>query len=246
MSKINTITTYDAMKYEEAKYDINTFKNNVLPKHLMDGFFIIDKEGNEYEDNFVQFNTSEKNLELVIHKKQSYLISESYLDDFLLQEPNAKINCQMKIDEILDKYLDSKKNKIEQSYEVCKEIHERCYNKDNIKKDSLEKFQKNFPELNNSQELTKINNKISHSIDYVKEKIPKFVKDFETLEKTKDEVFTTIDKIKSGKKAQPFTEDDNKLKKIYKNNIDVINEKMEEIYNLKNDLNELVKKIMNY
>ena len=111
MSSFIMFKVYDSSNFQEFQYNnLNNIKDLLLQK-LENNYFVIDKFGHEYHKdnvNKIQINKSEKFHEYIIHNTTDFC-SDSVYDNLTKEEISGKILTQIKIDEILNQYLQEKK-----------------------------------------------------------------------------------------------------------------------------------------
>lgn len=249
-SSIILFKVYDSSNFEDFQFvDLQKLKVLLLEK-LEKNYFIIDKFGHEYhKDNInkIQINKSEKNQEFIMHNTTDFS-SDSVYDNLTEKEIRDKILNQIKIDEILTQYLQAKKNIIEKSFSICKEIDEKSKE---IKDEGNDNFEQNFPEfIKNNENFKKIHNMINQSINQINELSPKYKENIEDIEKMYNETINEIDNnINNKYEGKPHynTDDIKELKNTLNSYNCFIREKISRIinnqqltYNLESKINELL------
>ena len=250
MSSFIMFKVYDSSNFQEFQYNnLNNIKDLLLQK-LENNYFVIDKFGHEYHKdnvNKIQINKSEKIHEYIIHNTTDFC-SDSVYDNLTKEEISGKILTQIKIDEILNQYLQEKKNIIEKSFSICKEIDEKCKG---IKEEGVNNLEQHFSDYaKRNEDFKKIVQMIKQSINQIKELSPKYKENIEDIEKMYNETINEIDNnINNTYDGKPkYNIDDiNELKNTFNSFNSYIREKISKIingqqltYNLESKINELL------
>ena len=240
--KIYDVATFETIEFQ----DLCSLKQFLFDK-IQKNYFVIDKNGNEYKDDFnCLCNLKDNNCgeyvfeEFLIHNNNMDNISESLCDNnsLTLNEIKETIKNQEKIDNILNEFLNQRKMKIIETFNVCEAIMEKCDNLKDVDEDSLKKFEENFSEFKNNAELNKIFDIIKYSITQVELNSSQYKENLNNIKEKKEEVIKEIDRIINDKienLGQIDANDENELRKIYNNYREFIKEKISKIYS-KNDL----------
>ena len=240
--KIYDVATFETIEFQ----DLCSLKQFLFDK-IQKNYFVIDKNGNEYKDDFnCLCNLKDNNCgeyvfeEFLIHNNNMDNISESLCDNnsLTLNEIKETIKNQEKIDNLLNEFLNQRKMKIIETFNVCEAIMEKCDNLKDVDEDSLKKFEENFSEFKNNAELNKIFDIIKYSITQVELNSSQYKENLNNIKEKKEEVIKEIDRIINDKienLGQIDANDENELRKIYNNYREFIKEKISKIYS-KNDL----------
>ena len=243
---------YDSTNFESTLYnDIEIFKNELLEK-LEKDYFIIDKYGHEYQKdnlNQIQIKKNEKQFELIIYNYTDYSLNEN----LSLKEVKDKLLNQFEIEKLLSDYLESKKKTLEKSFNICKEIMEKCNDINEDEGEELKNFEKNFENIKNNEELKKYIIMIKQSLKQIKDLSPKYKDNIDTIEQMYNQTIIEINKIidiqlKDKPNYSNYKNEDYKeLNKSYIKYIYYIREKINKIinnqqltYNLECKINELL------
>ena len=251
MSSIIAFNVYDASNFDNFRYkEIELFKNLLIQK-LDNNYVILDKYGHEYQkDNLNTIKFNEKNMDYIIHNPNDFS-NDSIYENLEIKQLRDKILNQIKIDEILNEYLKSKRKIIETSFKVCKEIGEKCNVIMEDEVEDLKNFESNFLEFEkNSLDFQKYIKMIKQSLKEVNELSPKYTENIEEIEQMYNQTISEIDKIiDNTREGKPHynTEDINELINIFKSYKSFINQKLSKIisnqqltYNLESKINELL------
>ena len=251
MSSIIAFNVYDASNFDNFRYkEIELFKNLLIQK-LDNNYVILDKYGHEYQkDNLNTIKFNEKNMEYIIHNPNDFS-NDSIYENLEIKQLRDKILNQIKIDEILNEYLKSKRKIIETSFKVCKEIGEKCNVVVEDEVEDLKNFENNFLKFEkNSLDFQKYIKMIKQSLKEVNELSPKYTENIEEIEQMYNQTISEIDKIiDNTREGKPHynTQDINELINIFKSYKSFINQKLSKIisnqqltYNLESKINELL------
>ena len=247
MSSNISFIIYDSSNYEFKKFnDINMLKNLLLEK-LEQDYFIFDNSGHEYQkDNMheIQINKNEKKLEFIIYNSNDFTLKDS----FQLKDIKDKILNQLEIEKILNSYLKSKKNILEKSFRICKEINEKCTDLKEDDGEELQNFEKNFPQ--NNEELKTYFKMIKNSNKQIQDLFPKYKDNIETIEQMYNQNIIDIDKIinfelknETNYKMEDYDELKNNFiqyNSFIKKKIAKIIDNQQLTYNLESKINELL------
>lgn len=246
-------TFYDSSNFDSTQLkDINLFKGLLLEK-LEQNYIILDKFGHEYQKdnlNKIQINKSEKNYEFVIHNTTDFS-SDSVYDNISIKQFNDKILNQLRIDEILNEYLKSKKKILEKAFQICKEIGKKCSEINKNEGEELKNFEKYFSQFSkNNIDFKKYMDMIKQSNNQIIELSPNYKENMELIEQMYNQAVNEIEKIAINNfegKPRYNTEDIKELRNIFTNYNSFIREKIakiinlqELIYNLETKINELL------
>ena len=251
MSCIIEFNVYDASNFDNFRYnEIESFKKFLI-QNLDKNNVILDKYGHEFQkDNLSTIKFNEKNMDYIIHNPNDFS-NDSMCENLEIKQLKDKILNQMKIDEILNEYLKSKKKIIEKSFKVCKEIGEKCNVIMEDEVEDLKNFEHNFSKLEKkSQDFQKYIKMIKQSLKQVNELSPKYKENLEEIEQMYNQTISEIDKIIDNiieGKPHYNTEDIKELNNNFKNYKSFINQKLSKIisnqqltYNLESKINELL------
>lgn len=250
MTNLYTFISYDISNYDYTSHqDIKSFKKFLSDKFEKD-IIIFDPFGNEYKKdniNKIKIN-NKKHLEYIMCSSMDF-INVSSPDLLSQKEIENKILNQFKIDELLSKYLESKKDNLMKSLTICKEIIERT---NNLKEDDepLKNFEENFKKIaETDKECKKYINLIKQSFNQIEILSPNFKENFEEIERMNNQIVNEINEIKNNTlQGKPHfdTKDINELKNVFKNYDKIIKAKisklldnLEIIFTLETKLNEL-------
>ena len=212
---------------------------------------IFDKYGHEYQkDNLNKIKFNEKNMDYIIHNQNDYS-NASINENLEVKQLRDKILNQMKIVEILNEYLKSKKSIIETSFKTLKEIAKKC---DIVIEDEIEdlkNFENNFLDSEkNNINFTKYIKMIKQSLKQVNNLSPKYKENLDEIEQIYNQSISEIDKIliiNIEGKPDYNIKDIEELKNIFNNYNSFINEKLSKImsnqqltFNLESKINELL------
>ena len=247
MSNLNYFFIYDSLNYNCEKFnDLTQFKK----KFLLDNnkqFLLFDTFGKEYnQDTINVINVDENN------QRAKYVIY--YYNNhrnFEFEEKNAgdiMLN-QIEIDNILTKYLESKKSYLIQSKEICDEILKR-YEEFNEDKDRINEFVDKYGGIfEMDKECKKYIDMISNSSKEIESLAPKFKETMESdMNAMYNEVLNKIENImKNELNGNPHVETFEEKKKIFKGNDSIIKKKLlsiinnqELIYSVQKKMNEIL------
>ena len=245
MSNLNFFFIYDSLNYicEKLK-DLNDFKRKFLEDNNKQ-FLLFDSFGKEYNQDTINFISTDENnprAKYVIYyynNNQNYVFDEKTAGDILLN--------QIEIDNILSKYLESKKSYLIQSKEVCDEILKRSeeFNED---KDRINEFIDRYGNIfEKDKECKKYLDMVNNSAKEIDNLSPKFKETMEShINMMYNEVINKIENImKNELNGNPNVETFDEKKKIFKGNDSIIKKKLlsiinsqELIYSVQKKLNE--------
>ena len=245
MSNLNYFFIYDSLNYMCEKFkDLNDFKMKFIEDNNRQ-FLLFDTLGKEYNQDTINFISADENnprAKYVIYyynNNQNYVFDERSAGDILLN--------QIEIDNILSKYLESKKSYLIQSKEVCDEILKRSeeFNED---KDRINEFVDKYGKIfEKDKECKKYLDMINNSAKEIDNLSPKFkeimVSDISMMY---NEVINKIENImKKELNGNPNVESFDEKKKIFKGNDSIIKKKLlsiinsqELIYSVQKKMNE--------
>ena len=178
MSNLNYFFLYDSLNYKSEKFnDLTQFKRRFLPDNNGQ-FLIFDSLGKEYNQdtiNLINGNENDPRSKYVIYyfnNHQNYVFDEKSADDILLN--------QIEIDNILSKYLESKKSYLIQSKEVCDDILKR-YEEFNEDKERKNEFVDEYGNIfEKDKECKNYIDMISNSSKEIENLAPKFKETMES------------------------------------------------------------------
>ena len=245
MSNLNYFFIYDSLNYICEKFkDLNDFKMKILEDNNKQ-FLLFDTLGKEYNQDTINFISADENnprAKYVIYyynNNQNYVFDERTAGDILLN--------QIEIDNILSKYLESKKSYLIQSKEVCDEILKRSeeFNED---KDRINEFVDKYGKIfEKDKECKKYLDMINNSAKEIDNLSPKFKETMESdISMMYNEVINKIENImKKELNGNPNVETFDEKKKIFKGNDSIIKKKLlsiinsqELIYSVQKKMNE--------
>ena len=245
MSNLNFFFIYDSLNYMREKFkDLNDFKRKFLEDNNKQ-FLLFDSFGKEYNQDTINFISTDENnprAKYVIYyynNNQNYVFDEKTAGDILLN--------QIEIDNILSKYLESKKSYLIQSKEVCDEILKRSeeFNED---KDRINEFIDRYGNIfEKDKECKKYLDMVNNSAKEIDNLSPKFKETMEShINMMYNEVINKIENImKNELNGNPNVETFDEKKKIFKGNDSIIKKKLlsiinsqELIYSVQKKLNE--------
>ena len=246
-------TLYDSSNFESTQLkDIKLFKDLLLQK-LEKNYIILDKFGHEYQKdniNKIQINKSVKNYEFIVHNTTDFS-SDSIYDNLSIKQFNDKVLNQLRIEEILNEYLKSKKNILEKSFQICQEIGQKCAESNKNDGEELKNLEKNFSESSkNNIDFKKYIEMIKQSNNQINELSLNYKDSMEIIEQMYNQAKNDIEKIiVNNFEGKPYynTDDIKELKNIFTNYNSYIREKITKIiniqeltYNLETKINELL------
>ena len=245
MSNLNYFFIYDSLNYFCEKFkDLNDFKRKFIEDNNKQ-FLLFDTLGKEYNQDTINFISADENnprAKYVIYyynNNQNYVFDERSAGDILLN--------QIEIDNILSKYLESKKSYLIQSKEVCDEILKRSeeFNED---KDRINEFVDKYGKIfEKDKECKKYLDMINNSAKEIDNLSPKFKETMESdISMMYNEVINKIENImKKELNGNPNVETFDEKKKIFKGNDSIIKKKLlsiinsqELIYSVQKKMNE--------
>ena len=245
MSNLNYFFIYDSLNYMCEKFkDLNDFKMKFIEDNNKQ-FLLFDTLGKEYNQdtiNFISVDENNPRAKYVIYyynNNQNYVFDERTAGDILLN--------QIEIDNILSKYLESKKSYLIQSKEVCDEILKRSeeFNED---KDRINEFVDKYGKIfEKDKECKKYLDMINNSAKEIDNLSPKFKETMESdISMMYNEVINKIENImKKELNGNPNVETFDEKKKIFKGNDSIIKKKLlsiinsqELIYSVQKKMNE--------
>ena len=245
MSNLNYFFIYDSLNYICEKFkDLNDFKMKFIEDNNKQ-FLLFDTLGKEYNQDTINFISADENnprAKYVIYyynNNQNYVFDERTAGDILLN--------QIEIDNILSKYLESKKSYLIQSKEVCDEILKRSeeFNED---KDRINEFVDKYGKIfEKDKECKKYLDMINNSAKEIDNLSPKFKEIMESnISMMYNEVINKIENImKKELNGNPNVETFDEKKKIFKGNDSIIKKKLlsiinsqELIYSVQKKMNE--------
>ena len=245
MSNLNYFFIYDSLNYICEKFkDLNDFKGKFIEDNNKQ-FLLFDTLGKEYNQDTINFINADENnprAKYVIYyynNNQNYVFDERTAGDILLN--------QIEIDNILSKYLESKKSYLIQSKEVCDEILKRSeeFNED---KDRINEFVDKYGKIfEKDKECKKYLDMINNSAKEIDNLSPKFKETMESdISMMYNEVINKIENImKKELNGNPNVESFDEKKKIFKGNDSIIKKKLlsiinsqELIYSVQKKMNE--------
>ena len=245
MSNLNYFFIYDSLNYICEKFkDLNDFKMKFIEDKNRQ-FLLFDTLGKEYNQdtiNFISVDENNPRAKYVIYyynNNQNYVFDERTAGDILLN--------QIEIDNILSKYLESKKSYLIQSKEVCDEILKRSeeFNED---KDRINEFVDKYGKIfEKDKECKKYLDMINNSAKEIDNLSPKFKEIMESdISMMYNEVINKIENImKKELNGNPNVESFDEKKKIFKGNDSIIKKKLlsiinsqELIYSVQKKMNE--------
>ena len=245
MSNLNYFFIYDSLNYMCEKFkDLNDFKMKFIEDKNRQ-FLLFDTLGKEYNQDTINFISADENnprAKYVIYyynNNQNYVFDERSAGDILLN--------QIEIDNILSKYLESKKSYLIQSKEVCDEILKRSeeFNED---KDRINEFVDKYGKIfEKDKECKKYLDMINNSAKEIDNLSPKFKETMESdISMMYNEVINKIENImKKELNGNPNVETFDEKKKIFKGNDSIIKKKLlsiinsqELIYSVQKKMNE--------
>ena len=245
MSNLNYFFIYDSLNYICEKFkDLNDFKMKFIEDNNKQ-FLLFDTLGKEYNQDTINFISADENnprAKYVIYyynNNQNYVFDERSAGDILLN--------QIEIDNILSKYLESKKSYLIQSKEVCDEILKRSeeFNED---KDRINEFVDKYGKIfEKDKECKKYLDMINNSAKEIDNLSPKFKETMESdISMMYNEVINKIENImKKELNGNPNVETFDEKKKIFKGNDSIIKKKLlsiinsqELIYSVQKKMNE--------
>ena len=245
MSNLNYFFIYDSLNYICQKFkDLNDFKMKFIEDNNKQ-FLLFDTLGKEYNQDTINFISADENnprAKYVIYyynNNQNYVFDERSAGDILLN--------QIEIDNILSKYLESKKSYLIQSKEVCDEILKRSeeFNED---KDRINEFVDKYGKIfEKDKECKKYLDMINNSAKEIDNLSPKFKETMESdISMMYNEVINKIENImKKELNGNPNVETFDEKKKIFKGNDSIIKKKLlsiinsqELIYSVQKKMNE--------
>ena len=245
MSNLNYFFIYDSLNYICEKFkDLNDFKRKFIEDNNKQ-FLLFDTLGKEYNQdtiNFISVDENNPRAKYVIYyynNNQNYVFDERTASDILLN--------QIEIDNILSKYLESKKSYLIQSKEVCDEILKRSeeFNED---KDRINEFVDKYGKIfEKDKECKKYLDMINNSAKEIDNLSPKFKETMESdISMMYNEVINKIENImKKELNGNPNVETFDEKKKIFKGNDSIIKKKLlsiinsqELIYSVQKKMNE--------
>ena len=245
MSNLNYFFIYDSLNYICEKFkDLNDFKRKFIEDNNKQ-FLLFDTLGKEYNQDTINFISADENntrAKYVIYyydNNQNYVFDERTAGDILLN--------QIEIDNILSKYLESKKSYLIQSKEVCDEILKRSeeFNED---KDRINEFVDKYGKIfEKDKECKKYLDMINNSAKEIDNLSPKFKETMESdISMMYNEVINKIENImKKELNGNPNVETFDEKKKIFKGNDSIIKKKLlsiinsqELIYSVQKKMNE--------
>ena len=246
MSNLNYFFIYDSLNYICEKFkDLNDFKMKFIEDNNRQ-FLLFDTLGKEYNQdtiNFISVDENNPRAKYVIYyynnNNQNYVFDERTAGDILLN--------QIEIDNILSKYLESKKSYLIQSKEVCDEILKRSeeFNED---KDRINEFVDKYGKIfEKDKECKKYLDMINNSAKEIDNLSPKFKETMESdISMMYNEVINKIENImKKELNGNPNVESFDEKKKIFKGNDSIIKKKLlsiinsqELIYSVQKKMNE--------
>ena len=245
MSNLNYFFIYDSLNYICEKFkDLNDFKRKFIEDNNKQ-FLLFDTLGKEYNQdtiNFISVDENNPRAKYVIYyynNNQNYVFDERSAGDILLN--------QIEIDNILSKYLESKKSYLIQSKEVCDEILKRSeeFNED---KDRINEFVDKYGKIfEKDKECKKYLDMINNSAKEIDNLSPKFKETMESdISMMYNEVINKIENImKKELNGNPNVETFDEKKKIFKGNDSIIKKKLlsiinsqELIYSVQKKMNE--------
>ena len=245
MSNLNYFFIYDSLNYMCEKFkDLNDFKMKFIEDNNRQ-FLLFDTLGKEYNQDTINFISADENnprAKYVIYyynNNQNYVFDERSAGDILLN--------QIEIDNILSKYLESKKSYLIQSKEVCDEILKRSeeFNED---KDRINEFVDKYGKIfEKDKECKKYLDMINNSAKEIDNLSPKFKETMESdISMMYNEVINKIENImKKELNGNPNVETFDEKKKIFKGNDSIIKKKLlsiinsqELIYSVQKKMNE--------
>ena len=249
-SFLNYFIIYNSQNYKSEKYkDFKEFKS-YLSSESNKSFIILDNLGNEYDQdtiNKIKFdiNNNQKAKYIIFYynnkKVDEYLFNQSTADDILLN--------QIEVDKILSQYLETKKNNLKISKQVCDEILSR-YEEFKDDKDNIIEFVENYEhKFENDKECKKYMDMIKNSPKEIENLSPKFKDMLESdVVPVYEEIMNKIEKIikieikgkpniKSFEDKKLLFEENNKIIKLKL--LKTINEQ-ELLYSIQTKLNEVL------
>ena len=249
MSSLNIFELYDTSNYKSAKFrDITEFKKHFNEKSN-ESFIFLNSLGKEYnEDTINQINLEENSQKI---KYLIYYYNNNTNYSFEEKTANDLIYNQIKIDEILSEYLNSKRTYLINSKKVSDEILERAEafkeDKENIN-DFLDKYENIFEK---DKECNKYIKMIKSSPKEIDSLLPKFKEIMESeINEMYNEVMNKVENImKIELKGYPDINKKNYEEKKYifgefhsiiKEKLKKIINNQELIYSMQKKLNEIL------
>ena len=249
MSSLNIFELYDTSNYKSEKFrDITEFKKHFNEKSN-ESFIFLNSLGKEYnEDTINQINLEEKSQKI---KYLIYYYNNNTNYSFEEKTANDLIYNQIKIDEILSEYLNSKRTYLINSKKVSDEILERAEafkeDKENIN-DFLDKYENIFEK---DKECNKYIKMIKSSPKEIDSLLPKFKEIMESeINEMYNEVMNKVENImKIELKGYPDINKKNYEEKKYifgefhsiiKEKLKKIINNQELIYSMQKKLNEIL------
>ena len=249
MSSLNIFELYDTSNYKSEKFrDITEFKKHFNEKSN-ESFIFLNSLGKEYnEDTINQINLEENSQKI---KYLIYYYNNNTNYSFEEKTANDLIYNQIKIDEILSEYLNSKRTYLINSKKVSDEILERAEafkeDKENIN-DFLDKYENIFEK---DKECNKYIKMIKSSPKEIDSLLPKFKEIMESeINEMYNEVMNKVENImKIELKGYPDINKKNYEEKKYifgefhsiiKEKLKKIINNQELIYSMQKKLNEIL------
>ena len=249
MSSLNIFEIYDTSNYKSEKFrDITEFKKHFNEKSN-ESFIFLNSLGKEYnEDTINQINLEENSQKI---KYLIYYYNNNTNYSFEEKTANDLIYNQIKIDEILSEYLNSKRTYLINSKKVSDEILERAEafkeDKENIN-DFLDKYENIFEK---DKECNKYIKMIKSSPKEIDSLLPKFKEIMESeINEMYNEVMNKVENImKIELKGYPDINKKNYEEKKYifgefhsiiKEKLKKIINNQELIYSMQKKLNEIL------
>ena len=249
MSSLNIFELYDTSNYKSEKFrDITEFKKHFNEKSN-ESFIFLNSLGKEYnEDTINQINLEENSQKI---KYLIYYYNNNTNYSFEEKTANDLIYNQIKIDEILSEYLNSKRTYLINSKKVSDEILERAEafkeDKENIN-DFLDKYENIFEK---DKECNKYIKMIKSSPKEIDSLLPKFKEIMESeINEMYNEVMNKVENImKIELKGYPDINKKNyeEKKYIFDEFHSIIKEKLKKIinnqeliYSMQKKLNEIL------
>ena len=249
MSSLNIFELYDTSNYKSEKFrDISEFKKHFNEKSN-ESFIFLNSLGKEYnEDTINQINLEENSQKI---KYLIYYYNNNTNYSFEEKTANDLIYNQIKIDEILSEYLNSKRTYLINSKKVSDEILERAEafkeDKENIN-DFLDKYENIFEK---DKECNKYIKMIKSSPKEIDSLLPKFKEIMESeINEMYNEVMNKVENImKIELKGYPDINKKNYEEKKYifgefhsiiKEKLKKIINNQELIYSMQKKLNEIL------
>ena len=249
MSSLIMFTLYDSSNFVSTQLkDIKSFKDLLLEK-IEKNYIILDKFGHEYQkDNLskIQINKSEKNYEFIALNTTDFS-SDSVYENLELNSFKDKVLNQLRIDEILNEYLKSKKNILEKPFEICQEIGQKCSEIKENEGEELKNFENNFSDCSkNNVDFKKYIEMIKQSNNQINELSPNYKDSMELIEQMYNQAINEIEKIFANNfegKPHYDTKDIKELRNIFTNYNSFIREKIAKIMNIQELTHNLETKI---